>query len=46
VKVFRSDNLKMFCVGHVDDNLYVVDFSKESISSSTFLIAKVDEGWL
>jgi hypothetical protein len=35
VKVFRSDNLKLFCVGHVEDNLYVVDFSKESISSST-----------
>jgi hypothetical protein len=46
VKVFRSDNLKLVCVGHVEDNLYVVDFSKESISFSTCLIAKVDEGWL
>jgi hypothetical protein len=46
VKVFRSDNLKLVCVGHVEDNLYVVDFSKERISSSTCLIAKVDEGWL
>jgi hypothetical protein len=46
VKVFRSDNLKLVCVRHVEDNLYVVDFSKESISSSTYLIAKVDEDWL
>jgi hypothetical protein len=46
VKFFRSDNLKLVCVGHVEDNLYVVDFSKESISSSTCLIAKVDEDWL
>jgi hypothetical protein len=45
-KVFRSDNLKLVCVAHVEDNLYMVDFSKESISSSTCLIAKVDEGWL
>jgi hypothetical protein len=46
VKVFRSDNLKLVCVGRVEDNLYVVDFLKESISPSTCLIAKVDEGWL
>jgi hypothetical protein len=36
----------LVCVGHVEDNLYMVDFSKESISSLTCLIAKVDEGWL
>ena len=46
VKVFRSDNLKLVCVGHVEDNLYMVDFSKENTSSSTCLIAKVDEGWI
>jgi hypothetical protein len=46
VKVFRSDNLKLVCVGHIEDNLYMVDFLKESISSSTCLIAKVDVGWL
>jgi hypothetical protein len=46
VKVFRSDNLKLVCVGDIEDNLYTVDFSKESMSSSTCLIAKVDEGWL
>jgi hypothetical protein len=26
VKVFRSDNLKLVCVGHFEDSLYVVDF--------------------
>jgi hypothetical protein len=30
VKVFRIDNIKLFCVGHVKDNLYVVDFSKRA----------------
>jgi hypothetical protein len=25
VKVFRSDNLKLVCVGHVEDNIYMVD---------------------
>jgi hypothetical protein len=28
VKVFRSDNLEVAFVGHVENNLYVVDFSK------------------
>jgi hypothetical protein len=46
MKVFRSDNLKLVCVGHIEDNLYVVDFLKENTSSSTCLISKVDEGWL
>src|SRR5271165_776443 len=42
VMVFRSDNLKLVFVGHVEDGLYVADFSKESPSFSTCLIAKVD----
>ena len=46
VKVFRSDNLKLVLVGHVEDNLYVVNLSKENPSLPTCLIAKVDEGWL
>ena len=46
VKVFRSDNLKLVLVGYVEDNLYVVDLSKESASLPTCLMAKVDEGWL
>ena len=32
VMVFRSDNLKLVFVGHVEDGLYVADFSKESSS--------------
>ncbi|KAK1661354.1 hypothetical protein QYE76_049513 [Lolium multiflorum] len=47
VKVFRSDNLKLVLVGYVENNLYVVDLSKESSSHSTCLMAtKHDEGWL
>ncbi|KAK1698437.1 hypothetical protein QYE76_015134 [Lolium multiflorum] len=47
LKVFRSDNLKLVLVGYVENNLYVVDLSKESPSSSTCLMAaKHDEGWL
>ncbi|KAK1694077.1 hypothetical protein QYE76_010774 [Lolium multiflorum] len=47
VKVFRSDNLKLVLVGYVENNLYVVDLSKESPSPSTCLMAaKHDEGWL
>ena len=46
VKVFRSDNLKLVLVGHVENGLYVVDFSKESPSLPTCLMAKVDDGWI
>ena len=46
VKVFRSDNLEVVFVGHVEDNLYVVDFSKENIHLATCLMAKADVGWL
>ncbi|KAK1652778.1 hypothetical protein QYE76_070583 [Lolium multiflorum] len=47
VKVFRSGNLKLVLVGYVENNLYVVDLSKESPSPSTCLMAaKHDEGWL
>ncbi|KAK1682427.1 hypothetical protein QYE76_043275 [Lolium multiflorum] len=47
VKVFRSDNLKLVLVGYVENNLYVVDLSKESPSPSTCLMAaKHDKGWL
>ncbi|KAK1618838.1 hypothetical protein QYE76_024355 [Lolium multiflorum] len=47
VQVFRSDNLKLVLVGFVENNLYVVDLSKESPSFSTCLMAaKHDEGWL
>ncbi|KAM0924510.1 hypothetical protein ACQ4PT_004843 [Festuca glaucescens] len=43
VKVFRSDNLKLVLVGYVEDNLYVVDLSKEGASHPTCIMAKVDE---
>ncbi|KAK1653303.1 hypothetical protein QYE76_071108 [Lolium multiflorum] len=47
VQVFRSGNLKLVLVGYVENNLYVVDLSKESPSPSTCLMAaKHDEGWL
>jgi hypothetical protein len=46
VKVFRSDNLNLVFTGHVENGLYVVDFSKESPSIPTCLMAKVDKGWL
>ncbi|KAK1629806.1 hypothetical protein QYE76_004121 [Lolium multiflorum] len=40
-----SDNLKLVLVGYVENNLYVVDLSKESPSPSTCLMAaKHDEG--
>ncbi|KAK1684429.1 hypothetical protein QYE76_045277 [Lolium multiflorum] len=40
----RSDNLKLVLVGYVENNLYVVDLSKESSSPSTCLMAaKHDE---
>jgi transposase InsO family protein len=34
------------CVGHVENNLYVIDVSGESPHFSSCLIAKLDEGWL
>ena len=46
VKVFRSDNLKLVFVGHVENNLYVADFSKENNLSHTCLKASSDMGWL
>ena len=46
VKVFRSDNLKLVFVGHVENNLYVADFSKENHLSHTCLKASNDMGWL
>ncbi|KAK1558015.1 hypothetical protein QYE76_071990, partial [Lolium multiflorum] len=43
-KVLGSDNLKLVLVGYVENNLYVVDLSKESPSFSTCLMAaKHDE---
>ena len=44
--VFKRSNLKVVFVGHVEDNLYVVDFSKEKTHLATCLMAKADVGWL
>ena len=46
VTVFRRDTLKVVFVGHVEGNLYVVDFSKEITHLKTCLMAKADVGWL
>ena len=46
VMVFRSDNLELVFVGHVEGGLYVADFSQESPPLSMCLMAKVDKGWL
>ena len=46
VTVFKRDSLKVVFVGHVDDNLYVVDFSKESTNLKTCLMVKADVEWL
>jgi hypothetical protein len=46
VNVFRSDNLEVAFVRHVENNLYVVDFSKKSTHSLTCLMAKASVGWL
>lgn len=36
----------MAFVGHLDDNIYVVDFSKESTFLETCLMTKAGKGWL
>ena len=36
----------MVYVGHVEDNLYVVDFSSEKTHLATCLMAKAGVGWL
>ena len=46
VKVFKVQNLKLVFVGHVENNLYVADFSKENHLSHTCLKASNDMGWL
>ena len=37
VTVFKRSNLKVVFVGHVEDNLYVVDFSKQKTHLATCL---------
>jgi hypothetical protein len=39
-------SLNVAHVGHVENSLYVIDFSKETTKAATCLMAKVDVGWL
>jgi hypothetical protein len=46
VVLLWSKSLKVTFVGHVENDLYVIDFSKKITKATTCLIAKVDVGWL
>ena len=47
VILFKGKTLDVAFVGYVEDNLYVVDFSKKPTSTSVFcLLGKADMGWL
>jgi hypothetical protein len=41
-----SNSLKVAFVGHVENDLYVIEFSKKVTKAMTVLMAKVDVGWL
>src|ERR1041384_3557912 len=46
VTLMWSKTLKVDFVGHVEDGMYVVDFSKVPTKTAMCLMAKVDVGWL
>src|SRR3954468_20718249 len=46
VTLMWSKTLKVDFVGHVEDDMYVVDFSKVPTKTAMCLMAKVDVGWL
>jgi hypothetical protein len=46
VVLLWSKSLKVAFVGHVENGLYVIDFSKKVTKAATYLMAKVDVGWL
>jgi hypothetical protein len=46
VVLLWSNSLKVAYVGHVENGLYVIDFSKKVTKDVTCLMAKVDVGWL
>jgi hypothetical protein len=46
VVVMWSKTLKVAFIGHVENVLYVVDFSEEPTMSAICLIAKADVGWI
>ena len=46
VALLWSKTLKVAFVGHVENGLYVVNFSEQPTKTATCLMAKVDVGWL
>jgi hypothetical protein len=46
VVLLWSKSLKVAFVGHVENSLYVIDFSEKVTKAATCLMAKVDMGWL
>jgi len=46
VALLWSKTLKVAFVGHVENGLYVVNFSERPTKTATCLMAKVDVGWL
>jgi hypothetical protein len=46
VVIMWSNTLKVAFIGHVENILYAVDFSKKPTMATICLIAKADVGWL
>jgi hypothetical protein len=46
VVLLWSKSLKVAFVGHVKNGLYVIDFLEKVTKAVTYLMAKVDAGWL
>ena len=46
VVLLWSKTLKVAFVGHVENELYVVDFSGSTNTQAMFFFGKADEGWL
>ena len=46
VVLLWSKSLKVAFVGHVENNLYVVDFSGKTTTNAMCLFGKANEGWL
>jgi hypothetical protein len=44
VVVMWNKTLKVAFIGHVENDLYVVDFSEKSTTARVCLVAKVDVG--
>jgi hypothetical protein len=46
VVLLWSKSLKIAFVGHIENNMYVVDFSGKITTSAMCLFGKADVGWL